>query len=139
MEPYWMCFTYFFIFFDFNHSYIWKKKCENCSAFTVKTPKRLQWHCSDVFIANFEQITNTVLTFPLLISCKCQILFHFAMFALPNVSESLEIFKLRLCRFHLFQRNFMFLSFSRSVQKLRNVNDSDVKFCLIATLISITS
>ena len=35
-----------------------KMKCEICSKLTVKTPERPHWHCSGVFIANFEHISH---------------------------------------------------------------------------------
>ena len=33
------------------------------SVFAIKTPARRQWHLSDVFIVNFEQISHVVLMF----------------------------------------------------------------------------
>ena len=33
-----------------------RTKCEICSKSTVKTPERCQWHCSGVFIVNFQHI-----------------------------------------------------------------------------------
>ena len=37
--------------------------CEICSKLTIKTPERRQWHCSCVFIVNFEHISHIVLVF----------------------------------------------------------------------------
>ena len=37
-----------------------------CSKLTAKTPERRQWHCSGVFIVNFEHISHLVLMFQLL-------------------------------------------------------------------------
>ena len=42
------------------------KRCEVCSNFTIKTPERPQWHPSDVFTVNYEQISNLFLWFLLL-------------------------------------------------------------------------
>ena len=39
---------------------------EICSKLTIKTPERCQYRRSDVFIGNFEQISQIVLVFPLL-------------------------------------------------------------------------
>ena len=39
--------------------------CEICSKLTTKTPERRR---SDVFIFNFEEISHTILVFPLLVS-----------------------------------------------------------------------
>ena len=39
--------------------------CEICLKLTTKTPERRR---SDVFIFNFEEISHTVLVFPLLVS-----------------------------------------------------------------------
>ena len=36
---------------------------EICTVFPIKTPARRQWHLSDVFIVNFEQISHVVLMF----------------------------------------------------------------------------
>ena len=33
-----------------------RTRCEMCSKLTIKTPERLQWHHSDVFIVNFEHM-----------------------------------------------------------------------------------
>ena len=41
-------------------------KCEICLKLTIKTPEQRHWHRSDVFIVNFEQISDVVLVFPLL-------------------------------------------------------------------------
>ena len=43
-----------------------KKRCEICSKLTIKTPERRQWHCSVVFIVNFEHTPHLVLVFLLL-------------------------------------------------------------------------
>ena len=45
--------------------------CEICSKLAIKTPLRRQKCCSGVFIGNFEQISQVVLVFPLLILNKC--------------------------------------------------------------------
>ena len=37
-----------------------------CSKLTIKSPERRYWHRSDVFIVNFEHISNLVLVFLLL-------------------------------------------------------------------------
>ena len=37
--------------------------CEICSKLTIKTPERRYWHCSGVFIVNFEHISHLVLVF----------------------------------------------------------------------------
>ena len=37
--------------------------CEICSKLTIKTPLRLQWRRSGIFIVNFKQIWLTVLVF----------------------------------------------------------------------------
>ena len=34
-----------------------RKRCEICSKFTIKTPERLHWLRSGVFIVNFERIS----------------------------------------------------------------------------------
>ena len=36
-------------------------KSEICSKLTIKTPERRQWHCSGVFVVNFEHISQLVL------------------------------------------------------------------------------
>ena len=41
-------------------------RCEICSKLTIKTPKWRQWHCSGVFIFNFEHISHLVVVFLLL-------------------------------------------------------------------------
>ena len=43
-----------------------EKECEICSKLTIKTPQRCQWHCSRVFIVDFEYISHLVLVFVLL-------------------------------------------------------------------------
>ena len=43
-----------------------RTKCEICSRLTIKTPERLCWRPSAVFIANFENISHLVLVLPLL-------------------------------------------------------------------------
>ena len=43
-----------------------KTVCEICPKLTMKTTERRQWHCSDVFIVNIEQIVSIV---ALLIGC----------------------------------------------------------------------
>ena len=43
-----------------------RTRSEICSNLTIKTPKRRQWHCSGVFIVNFEHISHLVLLFLLL-------------------------------------------------------------------------
>ena len=44
-----------------------KKVCEICSkSLTVKTPERRQWHRSDLFIDEFEQISHIISVSPLL-------------------------------------------------------------------------
>ena len=47
-----------------------KTKSKICSKLTIKTPKRLQWRCSHVFIVNFEYIPHLVLVFLLLTLCR---------------------------------------------------------------------
>ena len=34
-----------------------RTRCEICSKSTIKTPERSHWHCSGVFIINFEHIS----------------------------------------------------------------------------------
>ena len=41
-------------------------RCEICSKLTIQKPERRHWHCSGVFIANFEHISHLVLVFLLL-------------------------------------------------------------------------
>ena len=43
-----------------------RTRCEMCSKLAIKTPERHQWHCSGVFIVNFELISHLVLVFLLL-------------------------------------------------------------------------
>ena len=38
-----------------------KARCKICSKLTIKTKERSQWHHSDVFIVNFEQILQLAL------------------------------------------------------------------------------
>ena len=33
-----------------------RARCEICSKSTIKTPERRQWHCSGVFIVDFDHI-----------------------------------------------------------------------------------
>ena len=40
-----------------------RTRCEICSNLTIKTPERHQWHCSGVFIVNFEHISYLALKF----------------------------------------------------------------------------
>ena len=40
-----------------------RKKCEICSKLTIKTPQRLHWRRSGVFIVNFQHISHLVLLF----------------------------------------------------------------------------
>ena len=35
-----------------------RPKCEICSKLAIRTPERHQWHRSDVFIVNFENISH---------------------------------------------------------------------------------
>ena len=35
-----------------------RKRCEICSKLTIKTPERLQWRRSGVFMVNFEHISQ---------------------------------------------------------------------------------
>ena len=44
-----------------------RTKCEVCSKLTIKTPERHQWRRSGIFIVNFENISDFVLMFLLLI------------------------------------------------------------------------
>ena len=43
-----------------------RKRCGICSDLTLKTPERRHWLHSDVFIVNFENISQLFLVFPLL-------------------------------------------------------------------------
>ena len=43
-----------------------RKKCELCLKLAIKTPERCHWHCSGVFIVNFEHISRLFLVFLLL-------------------------------------------------------------------------
>ena len=43
-----------------------RTRCEICSKLTIKAPERHHWHCSGVFIVNFENISRVVLVFLLL-------------------------------------------------------------------------
>ena len=43
-----------------------RTRCEICSKFTIKTPKRRHWRRSGVFIVNFEHISYLVLVLLLL-------------------------------------------------------------------------
>ena len=43
-----------------------RKRCKICSKSTIKTPERRHWHCSGVFIVNFERISHLVLVLLLL-------------------------------------------------------------------------
>ena len=47
-----------------------RTRCEICSKLTIKTPERLQWRHSDVFIVNFEHISDLALVFLLLTLSK---------------------------------------------------------------------
>ena len=47
-----------------------RTRCEICSNVTIKTPERRHWHCSGVFIVNFEHISHFVLEFLLLTLSK---------------------------------------------------------------------
>ena len=40
-----------------------KTSCEICSKLTIRTPELRQWHCSGVFIVNFEHNSHLVLGF----------------------------------------------------------------------------
>ena len=43
-----------------------RTRFEICSKLTIKTPERCCWHCSGVFIINFEHISHLFLVFLLL-------------------------------------------------------------------------
>ena len=43
-----------------------KTVCEISVKLTMKTPERRKWPCSDVFSANFEQISNIIMVFPVM-------------------------------------------------------------------------
>ena len=45
-----------------------RTKYEICSKLTIKTPERLQWRHSGVFIVSFEHVSHHVLEFLLLTS-----------------------------------------------------------------------
>ena len=47
-----------------------RTRCEICSKLTINTPARRHWHCSGVFIINFEHISLPVLVFLLLTLSK---------------------------------------------------------------------
>ena len=49
-----------------NNNWNTRTMCENYSKLTIKTPERIHWHHSDVFIVNIEQISLTVLILLLL-------------------------------------------------------------------------
>ena len=34
-------------------------RCETCSNVTIKTPEQRHWHCSGVFIINFEHVITS--------------------------------------------------------------------------------
>ena len=38
-----------------------RKRCKICSKLMLKTPKRRHWHCSSVFIDNFEHLSHLFL------------------------------------------------------------------------------
>ena len=49
-----------------------KKRCEICLKLTIITPGRHQWHCSGVFIINFEHIHTFFYCFNCWLStCEC--------------------------------------------------------------------
>ena len=59
-----------------------RTRCEICSKLTIKTPERCQWHCSGVFIINFDHISHFVLVFLLLtLTCNCWLGRHLYMVA----------------------------------------------------------
>ena len=33
-----------------------RTRCEICSKLTIKIPEQRQWHCSGIFIVNFEHV-----------------------------------------------------------------------------------
>ena len=43
-----------------------RTRCEICSKLKIKIPERRHWHCSGIFIVNFEHISHLVLVFLLL-------------------------------------------------------------------------
>ena len=43
-----------------------RKRCKICSKLTINTPERRHWHCSDIFIVNFEHISHLFLVFLML-------------------------------------------------------------------------
>ena len=45
-------------------------KCEVGSKLSIKAPERRHWHCSDVFIVNFEHVSHLVLVFLMLSNCR---------------------------------------------------------------------
>ena len=47
-----------------------RKRCEICSKLTIKTPDRRLWHCSGIFIINFECILHFFQVFLLLTLTK---------------------------------------------------------------------
>ena len=47
-----------------------RKKCEICLKLTIKTPERLHWRRSCVFIVNFEHISHLFLVFLVLTLSK---------------------------------------------------------------------
>ena len=40
-----------------------RRRCEICLKLTIKTPERLHWRRSGVFIVNFEHVSQLVLVF----------------------------------------------------------------------------
>ena len=51
---------------DFENNSNNRKRCKICSKLTIKTPERLHWRRSGVFIVNFEHISHLILVFLLL-------------------------------------------------------------------------
>ena len=49
---------------------ICETKCEVGSKLSIKAPERCHWHCSDVFIVNFEHVSHLVLVFLMLSNCR---------------------------------------------------------------------
>ena len=43
-----------------------RTSCEICSKLTIKIPEQCHWHCSGIFIVNFEHTSHLVLVFLLL-------------------------------------------------------------------------
>ena len=43
-----------------------RTRCELCSKITIKIPERHHWHCSRIFIVNFEHILHLVVVFLML-------------------------------------------------------------------------